>query len=171
MWCWQQWFTNRNECNISIGTTAPPNLTQYTARRSNDNNCNKNNDCYYFKDLRVDGEKYYDRLTRLKDALFSLMDSTLLDEKTMAIGIGNFSSQSDQNNNSTAADGSSGKILVPAALVDSTQRDKIKNAITGLIGSNGTPTANAYAEVAAYMLGTTTDVNYTGEKRNLCVCR
>ncbi|MEN8389595.1 PilC/PilY family type IV pilus protein [Acinetobacter indicus] len=157
--------TNRNECNISIGTTTPPNLTQYTARRSDESkNCNKNNDCYYFKDLRVDGEKYYDRLTRLKDALFSLMDSTLLDEKTMAIGIGNFSSQSDQNNNFTAADGSSGKILVPAALVDSTQRDKIKNAIAGLIGSNGTPTANAYAEVAAYMLGTTTDVNYTAEK-------
>lgn len=157
--------TNKNDCNFPMGTTAPPNLTQYTARRFNESsNCNSYYDCYHFKDLRVDGEKYYDRLTRLKDALFSLMDSELLDEKTMAIGIGNFSSQSDQNNNFTAADGSSGKILVPAALIDSTQRNKIKNAVAGLIGSNGTPTANAYAEVAAYMLGTTTDVNYTGEK-------
>src|SRR5690606_3083348 len=85
----------------------------------------------------------------------------LLDEKTMAIGIGNFSSQSDHNNNFTAAAGSSGKILVPAALVDSTQRNKIKDAVAGLIGSNGTPTANAYAEVAAYMLGTNTTTNVT----------
>ncbi|WP_252725375.1 pilus assembly protein [Acinetobacter indicus] len=159
--------TNRNDCNISIGTTTPPNLNQYTARRPNESNsCNDNNICYYFKDLNVDGKKYYDRLTRLKDALFSLMDSALLDEKTMAIGIGNYSSQSDQGNNFTGADGSSGKILVPAALVTSAQRNAIKTAIAGLVGSNGTPTANAYAEVAAYMLGTTTDVNYTGEKES-----
>ncbi len=106
-------------------------------------------------------EKYYDRLTRLKDALFTLMDNAQLDPKRVAIGIGQFSSQSDSNNNYTSADGTSGKIMVPAALVNPAQRTAIKNAVAGLKGDNGTPTANAYAEAGAYMLGTNTSVSIT----------
>ncbi|MCM8514237.1 pilus assembly protein PilC, partial [Acinetobacter bereziniae] len=59
--------------------------------------------------------RYYDRLTRLKDALFTLMDSNQIDSNNVAIGIGQFSSQSESNNVYTAADGFSGKIVVPAA--------------------------------------------------------
>lgn len=111
---------------------------------------------YYFT-----GGKVYDRLTRLKDAIFTLMDSTQLDPKKVAIGIGQFSSQSNSDNkvtfnsNGTAAntDGSTGKILVPAALLDETQRQKIRQVVAAAGGGAGTPTANAYAEVGAYMLG------------------
>lgn len=98
--------------------------------------------------------KYYDRLTRLKDAIFTLLDNSLLDPKRVSIGIGQYSTQSDDDNDYEGADGRTGKILVPAALVDDTQRHLIKTEIAKLIGYNGTPTANAYAEVGAYMLGT-----------------
>lgn len=123
---------------------------------------------YYYK---VDGGgKYYDRLTRLKDAIFTLMDSTQLDSNKVAIGIGQFSSQSSSNNvvelnsNGTAknADGSSGKILLPAALLDDVQRQNIRNVVAAAGGGNGTPTANAYAEVGAYMLGTKTSGTGSG---------
>ena len=121
---------------------------------------------YYYK---FDG-KFYDRLTRLKDAIFTLMDSTLLDPKKVAIGIGQFSSQSDDNNvvefnsNGTVknSDSSSGKILLPAALLDDAQRQKIRNVVAAAGGGGGTPTANAYAEVGAYMLGTKTSGTGSG---------
>nr|WP_314233086.1 pilus assembly protein PilY [uncultured Moraxella sp.] len=104
-----------------------------------------------------DNRKYYDRLTRLKDAIFALMDSTALDSNKVAIGIGQFSSQSDSNNTTKTADGTSGKIVVPAKLLDNAQRLEIKTAVANMFGGNGTPAANAYAEVGAYMLGETTD--------------
>ena len=106
---------------------------------------------YYYR-----SGKFYDRLTRLKDAIFTLMDNDQLDPNKVSIGIGQFSTQSNSNNQFTGADGRSGKILVPAALLDDTQRSLIKTEIAGLVGSNGTPTANAYAEAGAYMLGTNT---------------
>lgn len=126
---------------------------------------------YYFA-----GEKVYDRLTRLKDAIFTLMDSTQLDSKKVAIGIGQFSSQSNANNavsfnsNGTAiADSKTGKILVPAALLTEVQRTKIKTVVAAAGGGNGTPTANAYAEVGAYMLGTNTPSGseYSGFNRSV----
>ena len=121
---------------------------------------------YYYK---FDG-KFYDRLTRLKDAIFTLMDSTLLDPKKVAIGIGQFSSQSGNDNvvefnsNGTVknSDSSSGKILLPAALLDDVQRQKIRNVVAAAGGGGGTPTANAYAEVGAYMLGTKTSGTGSG---------
>lgn len=120
--------------------------------------------------------KVYDRLTRLKDAIFTLLDSSLLDRNKVSIGIGQYSSQSDSDNvvitssNGTArnADGSTGKILVPAALVDATQIEKIKKAVAEARGGNGTPTANAYAEVGAYMLGTNTSASsYSGYNKSV----
>lgn len=124
------------------------------------------NNRYFYKS----GDKVYDRLTRLKDAIFTLMDNTQLDPKKVAIGIGQFSSQSNSDNkvtfnsNGTAAntDGVSGKILLPAALLDDTQRQKIREVVAAAGGGNGTPTANAYAEVGAYMLGTKTSGTGSG---------
>lgn len=124
------------------------------------------NNTYFYKF----DSKAYDRLTRLKDAIFTLMDSTQLDPKKVAIGIGQFSSQSDSNNNvefnnnGTAKnpDGSSGKILVPAALIDEVQRQKIRVVVAEAGGGGGTPTANAYAEVGAYMLGSKTSGTGSG---------
>ncbi|WP_199508899.1 MULTISPECIES: PilC/PilY family type IV pilus protein [unclassified Psychrobacter] len=123
---------------------------------------NSNNTYFYKFD-----SKTYDRLTRLKDAIFDLMDNTQLDSEKVAIGIGQFSTQSNSNNQFIGANGRSGKILVPAALLTDTQRRLIKTEVAGLIGSNGTPTANAYAEAGAYMLGTNTvylngSGNYSG---------
>lgn len=109
---------------------------------------------YYYKSTSED--KAYDRLTRLKDAIFTLMDSDEIDSEKISIGIGQYSTQSDSNNVSKSADGVSGKILVPAALLSEEQRTAIKTAVAGLKGSGNTPTANAYAEVGAYMLGTNT---------------
>lgn len=117
---------------------------------------------YYYK--LAASQKYYDRLTRLKDAIFTLMDNTLLDSSKVSVGIGQFSSQSDSSNTIGTPDGRSGKIVVPAGLLTKEQRTLIKNEVAKMIGGNGTPTANAYAEVGAYMLGTTTklDNNYSG---------
>lgn len=138
---------NTSECNVE--SAAPSILDGYQPITSNSS-------VYLYKSAKA-----YDRLTRLKDAIFALMDSTQLDPKKVAIGIGQFSTQSGSNNVFTRADGTSGKILVPAKLVDQSQRNAIKVAVAGVIGNNGTPTANAYAEAAAYMLGKNTSTSIT----------
>ena len=159
--------TNKNSCNIE--TTAPSTTSGYNFE---DERALGLGSIYYYKN--ANGDRYYDRLTRLKDAIFTLMDNTQLDARKVAIGIGQFSSQSDSNNlvelnnDGTAknADGGSGKILVPADLLNETQRRKIKNVVAAAGGGGGTPTANAYAEVGAYMLGknTTTSITYPREE-------
>ena len=113
-----------------------------------------------------------DRITRLKDGIFELMNSTKLNSSTVSIGIGQFSTQSDSNNTYKNATGVGGKILVPAALLSDAQRTLIKTEVAKLRGTGGTPAAHAYAEAASYMLGTntiapyngysTTDYNYSG---------
>lgn len=129
------------------------------------------NNQYYYKNAG----KVYDRLTLLKDALFVLMDSDDLDSKKVKIGIGQYSSQSNSDNivitssNGTASntDGSTGKIVVPAAFLDATHRNKIKTAVAEAAGGNGTPTAHAYAEVGAYMLGTKTSGTGSGFSKSV----
>lgn len=151
-----------SDCGVQIN---PPTGSGFDSITSASNNT------YFYK---FDG-KTYDRLTRLKDAIFTLMDSTQLDPKKVAIGIGQFSSQSNDDNvvefnsNGTAknSDGSTGKILIPAALLDDAQRQKIRNVVAAAGGGGGTPTANAYAEVGAYMLGSKT--NGTGSGFNKSV--
>ncbi len=141
-----------NDCNTSLKNA--PSTTGYDYITSGSGNQ------YYFT-----GEKVYDRLTRLKDAIFTLMDNPQLDPKKVAIGIGQFSSQSNSDNKvvidsdgtvQKSADGRTGKILIPAALLDEVQRQKIREVVAAAGGGQGTPTANAYAEVGAYMLGTNT---------------
>lgn len=138
------------ECDTAIAAPATNGF------RSGTNSGNT----YYFKD----DVPSYDRLTRLKDAIFTLMDNTQLDPKKVAIGIGQYSSQSGNNNAYTNADGTSGKIVIPAKLMDQTQRNDIKKAVAILIGENGTPTANAYAEAGAYMLGKNTSAPITRQR-------
>lgn len=115
-----------------------------------------NNNFYYKPTSTSTGKAYYDRLTRLKDAIFTLMDSDQLDAEKVAIGIGQYSTQSNNKNVYQGPDGRSGKILVPAALLDEAQRTAIKTEVAKLKGTGNTPTANAYAEAGAYMLGTNT---------------
>ena len=117
------------------------------------------NDYFYSKRVTVAdqpaGDKL-DRLTTLKIAIFKLLDEGELDGDKVAIGVGQYSSQSGSDNVMwSGSDGKTGKILVPAAKLETNQIEKLKNAVAGLVGTGGTPTANAYAEAGAYMLGTT----------------
>lgn len=93
------------------------------------------------------GKKYYDRLSRVQDALFQLMNNTTDLKDDVLMGLGHYS---------VSGNGRTARILVPAKPLDATQRSAIKSAAAGLVASGGTPSAQAYAEVAAYMLGTTT---------------
>lgn len=145
-------------CDLPSGVA----LYYYNPIRDRNSNTSPNYDRRYC--LTTTGQAYYDRLTRLKDAIFELMDTDALDSEKVSIGIGQFSSQSNSDNNYTGPDGSSGKILVPAALLDESQRQKIKVAVAKLVGGNGTPTANAYAEAGAYMLGTNTSGSITAPR-------
>ena len=95
------------------------------------------------------------RLDRLKAAMLALMDSTAI-KNDVVLGIAQFSSQSRANGSPMSADGQSGKILVPARPLDATQRAAIKTAIAGLTAAGNTPTAQAYAEAGAYLMGSNT---------------
>ena len=101
-----------------------------------------------------DGKKYYDRITRLKDAVIALLygDSEnkitkLPDDKV--IGLATFQ-------------GTDGYIRIPArplgdkVTATQTQRDILIDEVRGLIADKGTPTFNAVTEVASYMMGTNT---------------
>jgi type IV pilus assembly protein PilY1 len=133
-------------CDLPVGvsssgtststSTTSPTFTQRFCRGSN-------------------GVNYFDRLTRLKQAIFQLMaDPNIKDEVVM--GLAQFSTQSNSSNASITADGRTGKIVVPAAPLTSTQRAAILAQVAAMRASNGTPTGHAYAEAAAYMMGTTT---------------
>lgn len=92
----------------------------------------------------------YDRLTRLKDGMFAFLNSDDSSLRLVRVGLGNYSA---------GGDGQSGQILVPAkelGVVDSDQRQALKDAIKGLTANDVTPTAHAYAEAAAYLMGTRT---------------
>lgn len=92
----------------------------------------------------------YDRLTRLKDGMFAFLESINPVLTNIRVGLGHYS---------VNGGGNAGKILVSAAPLDgvgSTQRAMLKNAVAGLTATGGTPTAAAYAEAAAYLMGTTT---------------
>lgn len=158
--CGASGSTNQSDCVSPIGDPNPNSSFDNTG----------SNPRYYYKN-EIPQIKHYDRLTRLKDAIFTLMDSNQIDSSSVAMGIGQFSSQSGSDNVYTSPDGKSGKIVVPAALLSTTQRTAIKTAVANLRGRGGTPTANAYAEVAAYMLGTNTstasNLGYSGFSKSV----
>ncbi|RLZ10402.1 pilus assembly protein PilY [Acinetobacter sp. 2JN-4] len=98
----------------------------------------------------ITGYRCYDRLTRLKDGMFAFLDSNSNDKlPTARVGLGHYSINS----------GKAGKILVAAealGAVGSSQRNLLKAKVAGLSASSSTPTANAFAEAAAYLMGTST---------------
>lgn len=100
------------------------------------------------------GQKYYDRISRLKDALYQLATSQIIPKNTK-IGIGTFPYVSRGENNQR------GYIRIAADYwgeIGSAQRAKVLSLIRSpqFRGQGGTPTSTAYAEAAAYMLGTKT---------------
>lgn len=108
---------------------------------------------YYYNSGAV--VKFYDRITRVKDGMFDVLQGSatvtkLADDKI--IGLSAFS---------YASNGRTGYIVVPARPLNAvvgttTQRQVLLNAIANLSAGGGTPTANAYADTAAYLMGTTT---------------
>ena len=96
------------------------------------------------------GRRKYTRLSRLQDGMFAFLNSDNSELPRTSVGLGNYSANGD---------GKTGQILVPAAplgVVGSEQRAKLKKAIANLTASSYTPTAHAYAEAAAYLMGTST---------------
>jgi type IV pilus assembly protein PilY1 len=120
---------------------------------------------YYYEGMT---RKYYDRITRLKDGMFDLLYGNttkgiarIADDKV--IGLSTFSRPTSFNSSGepTAADNISGQIRIPARRLDAvvsgvTQRQILLNEIGKLGARGGTPTADSYADTAAYLFGTTT---------------
>lgn len=131
---------SRNYCVVASNTT--------NARVTNtDTGCEKQSNNSY---------RCYDRLTRLKDGMLTFLDSTNPVLNSVSVGLGHFSGY---NTGTTTGDNNSGEILVPAAdlgAVGSSQRLALKTAVARLEASGGTPTSNAFAEAAAYLMGTST---------------
>lgn len=138
-----------SDCNKEISR---PSISGYS-------NISAGGHTYYYKTENV---KYYDRISRLKDALYTLATMPVYDEDTgegiksdVKIGIGTYPYVAGGENNLR------GYMRIPAAEwgdIGSAQRTKVLNLIksSSFKGTGGTPTSAAYAEAAAYLLGTTT---------------
>ncbi|WP_109441032.1 hypothetical protein [Acinetobacter haemolyticus] len=152
------------KCNGITNTPSTSRCTKMTGSPSNADLVGhvKNSNNYYY---RYDGgTKYYDRISKLKEALYILAMMPVHNENTnpdgikkdVQIGIGTYpyiGSGYDINRK--------GYMRIPAAPwgeVGSAQRTKVLNLIKdpNFKGNGGTPTSAAYAEAAAYLLGTTT---------------
>ena len=143
------WISN-NRTQPSLSTNGTVNNNGYT---------------YYYSS---DVERFYDRITRVKDGMFDLLNGNttknipkLADDKV--IGLTTYSTPLTFNSagEPETADNVSGKIRIPARRLDAlvggvTHRQLLLNEIAKIGARGGTPTANAYAEASAYLMGTTT---------------
>lgn len=99
--------------------------------------------------------KYYDRMSRLKMALMPMFANPKSDQafgsaadlSKYKIGLGSFYYVSEKNG---------GKIIDPVSDLTLENRKKLLETVKSLSASTNTPTADAYAEAGAYMLGTST---------------
>lgn len=110
-----------------------------------------------------DQKTYHDRMTRVKNAIITLLaDPTKelgADYMKYKIGLGNFYPTSSVRN-------SGGQIAYPISTLTYNNRLAMAKKIASLQANTLTPTAHAYAESGAYMLGTKTGAlrqatNYT----------
>lgn len=105
--------------------------------------------------------RYYDRMSRLKMALMPMFanpksDAAFgknVDLSKYKIGLGSFYRSYDS---SKGAYQDGGKITDPVLDLTLENRKKILDTVRYLSASTNTPTADAYAEAGAYMLGTST---------------
>lgn len=141
---------------------------------------------YYVRGCTKNNVTEFDRLSRLKDAILPLLASTELEPTTkMGLGqFSSKTDLTIGTASNRLTDGHSGRILVANKELDNTQRIKIAREIAAIKSldtltnedgtpnpdlklssdrypnvtkaSGGTPTAHAYAEAGAYMLGTNT---------------
>lgn len=110
-----------------------------------------------------DQKTYYDRMTRVKDAIITLLADPAkelgADYMKYKIGLGSFYLAQSVSN-------SGGQIAHPISTLTYDNRLALAEKIAKLQANTNTPTAHAYAESGAYMLGTKTGVlrqatNYT----------
>lgn len=109
-----------------------------------------------------DGKEYPDRMTRVKDAVISLLadPKTVLgaDYMKYKIGLGNF--YLNYHNTHFPRSDVGGVITHPISELTYDNRLVLAKKIAALLPNTTTPTAHAYAESGAYMLGTkTSDTN------------
>lgn len=98
------------------------------------------------KGCKINGVEYYGRIDRLKKALVELLaDGTRL-PPDYKIGMGNYPSYGLAQ----------GSIKVPSAPLTVEHRKRLIEYVLSLNAQGNTPTAQAYAEVGAYMMGTKT---------------
>lgn len=139
-------------CSTRLNTTpSVSGFTQEDGRRGDDSD-------YYYKN--TESAIFYDRISRLKNALYDLATTPTYDAETspngikenVNIGIGTYPYVSSSESNFR------GYIRIPAAKWDAAQKLKVLEMIksSSFRGTGGTPTSAAYAEAAAYLLGTTT---------------
>lgn len=132
---------------------------------------------FYYTTL-TKNNKFYDRMGRLKDALYALALMPVYNEaseegrkgikKDVKIGLGTFPYYQENKWGDVVENNRRGYMRIPAAEwgeIGSAQRTKVLNLIkrSDFKGIGGTPTSAAYAEAAAYLLGTTTGAGtYSG---------
>ncbi|HJF26744.1 MAG TPA: hypothetical protein K8V79_00555 [Acinetobacter lwoffii] len=146
---------------------------------------------YYVRGCSKNGVTQYDRLSRLKDAILPLLASNQLsNEVIMGLGHFSSKTELNIGTaTNKLVDGHSGRILVPNAPLTAAQRITLAQEIANFKSldtttnedgspnldlklssskypnvtktSSGTPTAHAYAEAAAYMMGQGTGGNTT----------
>ena len=144
---------------------------------------------YYLRGCSKNGVTQYDRLSRLKDAILPLLASQKLnDQIVMGLGHFSSKTEiSVSEAKNKLVDGHSGTVLVPNAALTGKHRKRLAKAIAQFKSldtisnedgsansdlklsssnypnvyksSSGTPTAHAYAESGAYMMGTGTGVD------------
>ncbi len=85
-----------------------------------------------------------DRMSALKAAVFKLLRNPRMDDN-VSVGAGSY-----------GHGGRYGKIGVAAKPLDNDQKDDIRDYVADLDPYGGTPTAKAYAEAGAYVLGSST---------------
>lgn len=136
-----QYNNLRNTWNPYDGTFV---ATGDELRRRISNECDKQADNSY---------KCYDRISRLKKALVNVLTSDKI-LNTISLGVGQYSTPTSTSWNSH--DSYSGRVIYPTVLLTSENREKILEKIVELNVYNGTPSASAYAEAGAYMLGKNT---------------
>ncbi|SDB99734.1 hypothetical protein [Acinetobacter boissieri] len=151
--CGSAGSSSQDACTSIVGAPSANVLASY-------NSSSNGNATYYFK---YNAQKFYDRITKVKDGMFDLLQgsstvSRLSNDKI--IGLSAFSYRSDN---------STGYIVVPARPLNTSvssnkdQRATLLAEIANLTAGGGTPTAHAYAETAAYLMGTTTfGATYSG---------
>lgn len=142
---------------VGNGTTKSFYPTYCSVNQSTFNNLNSTYKSRIEKECEKTGGGFpyvcYDRISRLKMAMIKLLTGDQI-LNTTRIGIGQFSSP--VNSDQFSHDGKSAKILYPAVELTAANREKLLEKIVSLDVYNGTPSAMAYAESAAYLLGANT---------------